>query len=379
MLSLLIIASLLIWLAILLLPWQAWLIRESFDSSLPAENVANQRQNVTVLIPARDEAEHIAQTLQSLSHQHVIKQVFLIDDQSTDGTVDRAQKSGLTNLRIIQGQPLPEGWSGKLWALEQGRREFEQNADSTDWLLLLDADIKLKPSTVAGLLDVAERHQASLASLMAQLRMQSFWEKLLIPSFIYFFKLLYPFALSNQGHAKVAAAAGGCILIKAKTLRDIGGFASLKSALIDDCTLAKKVRAQGEATWIGLTHSAISQREYHTLKEIWDMVARTAYSQLQFSPLILALCTVLMAISYLLPIALIVNNHWLGWVIFTLMLISFIPTIKYYRLPLGWLVGLPVSGVLYLCMTWSSALRYYRGQRSQWKGRIYSTSEKKQR
>lgn len=365
------IASLLIWLAILLLPWKPWQTTENFDVELipsQATLVAFERQDVTVLIPARNEAENIRFTLQSLHDQLGVDRIILIDDQSTDETVKTAQSLGLESLSIISGQPLPDDWSGKLWALEQGRQRV-----TTDWVLLLDADIALQPSTIAQLRVKANHESLDMLSLMAHLRMDSFWEKLLIPSFIYFFKLLYPFKLSNTGHPNVAAAAGGCVLIKRETLDQIGGFQSLKDALIDDCSLAKALRERNKKTWIGLTHSATSHRKYNELSEIWNMVARTAYSQLLYSPFLLVLCTLLMMVGYLIPLFLIIQFNFLGWVIITLMLYSFIPTIKYYKLPFLWLIGLPVSGIFYLLMTWTSAIRYHRGQRSQWKGRIYTS------
>lgn len=308
----------------------------------------------------------ISTTLKSLATQDPDLKIILIDDQSTDDTVLQAENLKLANLQIISGEPLPEGWSGKLWALEQSLAKVE-----TDLVLLLDADIALKPDTLATLIQKLDMENLDFVSLMAQLKMESFWEKLLMPAFIHFFKLLYPFKLSNTGHPMVAAAAGGCILVKKHVLEETGAFGSLRSALIDDCSLARQARNKGKKTWIGLTHSAVSLRSYGQLSEIWNMVARTAYTQLRYSPLLLLLCTILMGITYLIPLLAIFTTPLLALLIILLLVIIYKPTIVYYNLPIVWVLTLPLAGVLYLLMTWSSALRYYQGQRSHWKGRKY--------
>lgn len=232
------LASLIIWLVILLLPWRPWGIREALDPS-QLSVVAKSRQSahnaVTVLIPARNEAAVISQTLSSLAAQLPQPRIILVDDQSVDQTTQKARSLNLKNFILVDGKKLPAGWSGKLWALEQGFSQVK-----TDLVLLLDADIALKPGALSALLEKFESENLDFLSLMAELRMNSFWEKLLLPSYIYFFKLLYPFRLSNSGHPHVAAAAGGCILMKSEIIRELGGFASLRSSLIDDCTLAKK-------------------------------------------------------------------------------------------------------------------------------------------
>ena len=203
------ISSLVLWLVILLLPWRPWSVKEILDAE-PSDFTEKQQGNsndITVLIPARNESEVIKETLSSLTDQTPDLEIILIDDQSTDNTIELARSLSLQNLQIINGTDLPEGWSGKLWALEQGYREV-----NTALILLLDADIILKPGTVQALINRLEMDELDLISLMARLRMKNFWEKLLMPAFIYFFKLLYPFRLSNNGHPRIAAAAGGCIL-----------------------------------------------------------------------------------------------------------------------------------------------------------------------
>ncbi len=360
------LVSLLLWLTILLLPWRPWSVVESLDSEEESEQQQNILFTVTVLIPARNEADVIKETLSSLSNQIPRLKIILIDDQSTDNTVEQAKSLSLHNLQIIYGKTLPEGWSGKLWALEQGFRELD-----TELILLLDADIKLKPGILHALMDKMRTENLDFISLMAHLRMETSWEKLLMPAFIYFFKLLYPFKLSNNGHPFVTAAAGGCILLKREVLRDIGGFTSLKSALIDDCTLARKFRDQGKSTWIGLTHSAISLRPFDQISDIWSMVARTAYTQLRYSAFLLLLCTSLMMLAYLIPMINLFNIPLIIFPTLIIMLATYLPVVLYYNLNPVWIFGLPLAGLLYLLMTWTSAFHYYRGEKSHWKGRSY--------
>jgi hopene-associated glycosyltransferase HpnB len=209
--------------------------------------------------------------------------------------------------------------------------------------------------------------------------MQRFWEKLLLPPFVYFFKLLYPFVLANREGGRVAAAAGGCVLVKTARLRKIGGFAALRDALIDDCTLARLVKRSGGRTWIGLTHDARAIRPYRTLAEIWNMVARTAFTQLRYSRLLLMLCTMLLSESFLVPVIGLLATPpataALAAVALLAMTLSFLPTVRYYRLAPLWVLTLPVAASLYLAMCWTSAIRYWRGERSRWKGRSYLRAE----
>jgi hopene-associated glycosyltransferase HpnB len=323
-----------------------------------------------VLIPARNEAESIRNTLSCLAAQGRGHRIILIDDQSDDGTAELAHSLNLTNLQIIQGHALPDGWSGKLWALEQGM----SSTDSAK-LLLLDADIELRPGILHELNQLMDRQQLDLASLMVSLRMVSRWEKLLMPAFVFFFKLLYPFRLSNSTSPWVAAAAGGCILIKRERLEQTGGFAALKSALIDDCTLARQIKKAGGRTWLGLSRSAISTRRYEDLASIWHMVSRTAYTQLHYSVSLLVLCTLLMYMAFVTPVSGLLgqtlSSQLLAGGACVCMLASYQPVLRYYALSPLWALLMPLTGILFLLMTWSSALRYWRGTRSVWKGRNY--------
>ena len=374
--SLLALPGLVIWSLILCLPWRPWSTRESLDANVDESNKTDLSQ-ITVLIPARNEAEVIAETLASLKRQDKSLKIVLIDDQSDDNTSNIAHQARLKNLNIITGAPLPEGWSGKLWALEQGRKYAD-----TEIILLLDADITLVPGTIASLYQKLNSEQLDLVSLMAFLRMHSFWEILLMPAFIYFFKLLYPFHLSNASSdtlfsKHVAAAAGGCILVRKEALEKIGGFTALKDSLIDDCTLARKIKTSGGRTWIGLTHSVLSHRKYDSLQTIWNMVARTAYTQLHYSPLLLLLCTLIMLIIFVLPlISLFLSGFTIkitALLTILIMATTYLPTLKFYERSPAWGITLPLIGIIYLLMTWTSALRYISGSGSSWKQRQYSS------
>lgn len=359
-------ACLLIWLITLLLPWQPWRNREVLEAA-PAD-IDFDLHDVTVVIPARNEAEMIGATLESLKLQGNGLKVIVVDDNSDDDTVAVAGRSGLSGLAIVSGSELPPGWTGKLWAQEQGMRHV-----ASEWTLLLDADITLQPGMLKSLVSKQRTEGIDFVSLMAQLRFDSFWEKLLMPAFIYFFKMIYPFALANKPSSPVAAAAGGCILVRTDALRKLGGMGALKSAVIDDCTLAKKIKQHGFKTWVGLTHGVVSQRPYGELAEIWQMVARTAYTQLQYSMALLLACTLLMLLLYWWPlyVLLVEQVAYLNLLSVLLMFLLYLPTLRFYGFSPLWSLSLPLIAALYLLMTWTSAIRYWRGERSRWKGRSY--------
>jgi hopene-associated glycosyltransferase HpnB len=366
----------LVWASILGAPWRAWGTRESLDAdpALPAADLAD----VTVLIPARNESAVIERTISALRAQGRGLRVMLIDDQSHDGTADIARTAaGDLDLRVLRGNPLPAGWAGKLWALEQGRSEVR-----TPLTLLLDADIELLPGTLATLLKFKRERGLQLVSLMAHLSMRNFWERLLAPAFVYFFKLLYPFRLANAEPTGplsrfIAAAAGGVILIDTAVLTQIGAFASLRNALIDDCTLARRVKQAGHRGWLGLTHSAISLRGGHSFDDLHLMVARSAFTQLNYSTLLLLAVTAVFAFAFWLPLAAVFvappPAQILAGATLAAMLVSYVPVLSYYNLAAAWALAMPLIATLYIGMTWSSAIRYWRGVRSLWKGRIYQT------
>ncbi len=362
--------ALLIWLITLLLPWQPWRVREVLEAE-PAD-AEFDLSDITVVIPARDEAEVIGGTLQALKQQGRGLKVILVDDDSSDDTVKLAKQVELDELTIIESKQLAAGWTGKLWAQEQGLKKV-----NTPLTLLLDADIELKPGMLKALQNKYRQDDLQFVSLMAVLRLDSYWEKLLMPAFIYFFKMIYPFALANKQDSSQAAAAGGCILIETAAVRQIGGLVTIKDAVIDDCTLAKAIKNNGKKTWIGLTHGVVSQRPYATLSEIWQMVARTAYTQLKYSTLLLLACTGLMLLLYWWPLTAIMvagqsSLAVINSISLLLMLCLFIPTLRFYQLNVAWSLMLPMVALLYLLMTWTSALRFWRGERSRWKGRSYN-------
>lgn len=355
-----------IWIGLLLAPWQPWRTREHIEAEPPTGSA--DLSHITVLIPARNEADVIGLTLAGLQAQGRDLQIIVVDDQSSDGTASVA--AAFPHTRVISGQPLPAGWAGKLWALEQGKAHVH-----TPLTLLLDADIQLQPGLLPALLAYKQRDNRQFVSLMADLRRTSFWDRLLLPAFVYYFKLLYPFALSNSRFRHVAAAAGGCILVDTEALQRAGAFASLRDALIDDCTLARQIKNAGYRTWLGLSRGVVSLRPYGNLRSIHDMVARSAFTQLGYSTSLLLVVTAVFAWAYGLPFVLLGSaiTRPLGVVALVAMLLSYLPMLRYYRMRLTWALLLPVSALLYLGMTWSSAIRYWRGVRSRWKDRTYST------
>ena len=365
----LVVLSTLLWVGFVMLPWRPWSNRQVFDS-MAGVNGDSALDEITVLIPARNESEVIQHTLQSVIKQGTGLKIILIDDNSEDATVEKSRQMRLSGLRIIQSPPLPAGWSGKLWALEQGRLHV-----TTPYTLLLDADIELARGIITALREKMHTQGLSFISLMAAPSMTSGWEKMLMPAFVHFFKVLYPFARVNSNHTRIAAAAGGCILLETRLLDQIGGFESIKSAVIDDCALARRVKSQGSKIWLGLTHSVKSVRSYQQLREIWDMVARTAFAQLHYSVGILLLCTLVMVLVYQVPVIMVASSNilirQLALISLAIMFLTYVPILRFYDRSAAWALGLPLVAALFLAMTWTSAIRYWRGERTRWKGRIY--------
>lgn len=359
----------LLWVGFALWPWGLWRIGEAFESA-DEPDMTDALDDVTVLIPARNEAVVIERSLPSVMAQGADLKIILIDDGSDDATIHKARAVASSRIRIVSSEPLPPGWSGKLWALEQGRRLV-----TTPYILLLDADIELAPGILLALKHKMRREALPFVSLMAMPSMSTGWEKLLMPAFVYFFKILYPFRLVNSPGSRTAAAAGGCVLLQAPLLSRIGGFAAIKSAIIDDCTLARQVKAQGAGIWLGLTHGVKSIRGYAGLREIWDMVARAAYIQLHCSAASLILCTLAMVLLYVFPVFMLLSSEpvlrYLALTAVSLMVLTYLPILRFYGRSPAWALGLPLTAGFFLAMTWSSAVRYWRGERSRWKGRVY--------
>ena len=357
------------WVGFALLPWGPWRNREVLDV-IDEPDREESHDEITVVIPARNEAEVIQHALQSVIAQGTGLKIILIDDRSDDATVAKARALAYANLRIVDGAPLPAGWSGKLWALEQGRQFV-----TTPYMLLLDADIELDRGVLNALREKMRRRDLPFISLMAVPPMSSGWEKLLMPAFVYFFKILYPFQAVNSPRAKMAAAAGGCILTESRLLERIGGFVAIKTAVIDDCALAGRVKSQGFKIWLGLTHSVKSVRGYRRLKEIWDMVARAAFAQLRYSLGLLVLCTLAMLLVYGIPAVMVASSNivmrGLSLGSLAIMFLTYVPILRFYNRSWAWALCLPFIAALFLAMTWTSAVRYWQGEQTRWKGRVY--------
>lgn len=366
--------ALLAWLCVLLAPHAPHRVRERLE---PGAGSDAELDSVTVLIPARDEAAVIGRAIAALELQGRGLEIVVVDDQSSDDTRGAALRAPGPNvtLRVVEGRPLPDGWAGKLWALEQGCAVAKR-----PHLLLLDADIELAPHVVPALLRKMRERDATLVSVMAELHCTTFWERLLAPAFVFFFKLIYPFAWSNDAAKRTAAAAGGCMLVRADALRAIGGFAAIRGALIDDCTLAAALKRHRPPIWLGMSRGVQSLREYAALGDFWSMVSRSAFTQLRYSTVWLLVATSLLLLTLLVPVGAVVAGVVLrepavaaaGAAAWLAMAAAYWPVVSFYRLPAAWAGMLPLAAALFLAMTWDSAARYWRGTRASWKTRDYS-------
>ena len=327
---------------------------------------------VTVVVPARNEAESITRCLRSLLAQDFAGElrVVLVDDQSTDGTGGLADMVRDPRLTVLRGAAHPAGWSGKLWALQQG----VAYAGRAKLLLFTDADIEHAPGHVASLVAKLEHDGLDMVSEMVALHCETAAERALVPPFVFFFALLYPFAWVNDPGNAVAAAAGGTVLIRAETLARAGGLAAMRGALIDDVTLARRVKTFGRI-WLGHSRLATSIRPYETAEDVWRMVARCAYVQLGYSPWLLAGTVAGMAVVWVAPVALVLLGDGLAQLLGLLgwgaMTASYIPTLRRFGLPLFWAACLPAAALFYTAATLGSAVDHYRGRGVVWKQRAY--------
>jgi len=364
----------LIWLALLFGRGFYWLGRVRDDERVPAPE---RWPSVVAVIPARNEAAVIGESVGSLLRQDYpgALAVIVVDDDSSDGTGAVAAAAGQGaphGVTVLTGAVLPPGWTGKLWALKQGIAAAEQGAP--DFLLLTDADIAHRPDSLSWLVAKAARDGTVLTSFMAKLRCESLAERSHVPAFIYFFEMLYPFAWVRQPKARTAAAAGGCVLLKTEALRVAGGIESIRNALIDDCSLARRLKAVGPI-WLGLTERVHSIRPYPHFADVRQMISRSAYAQLNYSPLLLLGTLIGMCVTYLAAPLLALFGHgwpqWLGIAVWAAMALSFVPTLRFYRLSPLWGIALPGIAMLYTFYTFDSAFKHWRRRGGQWKGRVH--------
>ncbi len=341
-------------------------------------DTSNRAPTIAAVVPARNEADVVGQCISSLLQQHGLRiHVVLVDDASTDGTSDAAvaaaQKSGSTNrLTVIQGQPLPAGWSGKLWAMQQGIERAQ--ALEPDFLLLTDADILHSPNNVQRLAAIAQSGHHDLASVMVKLHCETLAERALIPAFVFFFLMLYPPAWIADQHRKTAGAAGGCILIRPAALQNAGGIAAIQEEIIDDCALARRVKDTGGSVLLGLSADTRSIRPYGSFAAIGRMISRAAFNQLRHSTLLLLATLLGLAITYVAPPALLFSGHLIpsmvGAATWLLMSLCFLPAVVLYRLNPLWSLALPAIALFYMGATLHSAVKYWSGKGGEWKGRV---------
>ncbi len=363
------------WLYLLLFRGFFWLMRERDDRGLPPEPAA--WPDVVAVVPARNEADVIARSVGSLLGQDYpgAFRLVLVDDNSEDGTGKVAAEAAAriaaqARLTVISGKPLARGWTGKLWAVSQGVEAASASAPAYLWIT--DADIAHDPVTLRRLVARADAGHLALVSLMARLQTGTMAERLLIPAFVFFFDMLFPFGLVNDPKNRLAAAAGGCMLVRRESLEAAGGVAAIRGEIIDDCALGARLKAQGPI-WLGLTRTSVSLRPYGSLGDIGRMVSRSAYAQLGYSPALLAGTVLGMALVYLAAPLLAAFGpgaaRWLGLAAWALMAAAFQPMLRYYRLSPLWGLALPLIGALYTAFTVQSAIDVWRGRGGMWKGR----------
>jgi hopene-associated glycosyltransferase HpnB len=334
---------------------------------------------VTAIVPARDEADGIARSIGSLVDQDYPGEfaIILVDDESRDGTSDLARtaaasRSKAERLTILPGKPLPPGWTGKLWAQNQGITQAAGRDPAPRYLLLTDADIVHAPDSLRTLVSEAEAGGLVLTSRMAMLRCESAAERLLIPAFIFFFQMLYPFAWANDRKRATAAAAGGCMLVRHDALEQAGGLSAIRDALIDDCALARLLKRIGPIR-IALTQRVHSIRPYPTTADVGRMISRSAYAQLSYSAVLLAGTIAGLTLIYLAPVLLTLFSGGLtrivGLACWMAMAFLFQPTLRFYQVPPWYGPLLPTIATIYMWFTCASALDYARGRGGMWKGR----------
>jgi len=367
---------LLIWFYLLLFHNGFWLLRER-DTQPVTE--PETWPSVVAVVPARDEADVIGRSIGGLIAQDYPGEfrIVLVDDQSGDGTGAAARSLNSERLTVLTGAARPAGWTGKLWAMSQGSDYAA--AFKPDYLWFTDADIAHAPDNLRMLVARAVDGNRVLVSLMARLNCKSAAEHFLIPAFVFFFDMLFPFGAVNNPRNTVAAAAGGCMLVKESALKESGGIAAIRHNIIDDCAMGRAMKRQG-SIWLGLTDRAVSLRPYPHIADIRQMVTRSAYAQLGYSPLVLAGTMLGLALVYLAPVMTALFAWgvsqlagWLAWVIMALM---YQPMLRFYRLSPLWGLALPLIGIFYAAFTLQSAIQYWSGKGGMWKGRAQADAGK---
>ena len=371
------VSSLLIWVVLTFLRGAFWQLR-TFDDDIAKLQAPAEWPLVAAIVPARNEAETIARAVASLVNQDYPAElrVVVVDDHSDDGTGQLAREAAAQaeapeRVAISQAAELQPGWTGKLWALQQGMEHA--SGGEAKYLWFTDADIEHAPDTLKRLVSRAEAGRVDLVSLMVLLQAKSLPEKLLIPAFVYFFLKLYPPQWIADKNASTAGAAGGCVLLRREVLERIGGLAAIRGEVIDDCALARAVKRSGGTIWMGLTRKSVSLREYTAFAEIRDLIARTAFTQLGYSPLVLLGTLLGMLLTYVAPVVFTFSARpevWrLSLAAWAMMTFTYLPTVRFYGLSPLWAPLLPAAAIFYSYATWLSAARYWLGRGGQWKGR----------
>jgi len=373
-----------IWIYLFLARGNFWQLHEDDIQPQPLE----KWPSVVAIVPARNEAETIARTVNSLAKQDYPGEfhIIVVDDHSEDGTAvlarNAAQVSGAEErVSIHPAADLPAGWTGKLWALNEGIRVGANQSAEFYWFT--DADIEHAPDTLRRLVFRAERDALDLTSLMVLLQANTFAERLLIPPFLYFFLMLYPPRWIADPKARTAGAAGGCILLRREALERVGGIAVTRSEIIDDCALARVVKRSGGKIWLGLTRTSVSVRRYGSFAEIRNMIARTAFTQLHYSFLLLVAALASLLVTFLLPWFSFLSGEdpiwFFGSTAICLMIVTFGVTVRFYSVSWPWALALPLAAVYYGYASCISAVRYWLGRGGQWKGRVQAQQEVRKR
>jgi hopene-associated glycosyltransferase HpnB len=371
------IVTLAIWLHLFFGRGWFWRVK-NFDANEDRAKPQVVFPKIVAVVPARNEAKTIGEVVTSLVRQDYWGAFFIVivDDHSDDETAAIANRVSMEHgaeekVRVVTASALPAGWTGKLWALNEGVVTADAEAPAFYWFT--DADITHAPDALRRLVARAEQNNLGLASFMVLLQAKTLPERALIPAFLYFFLMLYPPHWIADEDLSTAGAAGGCILLRREALDRIGGLASIRGEVIDDCALARAVKESGGQVWMGLTRESASLRAYGTFGEIRDLIARTAFTQLRYSTLFLAGTLAGMFLTYLAPVMLLFVHdstvRLLGLLAWLLMTLSFLPTVRFYRLSAAWAPLLPLTALFYSYATWLSAVRYWMGKGGLWKGR----------